>query len=161
MSISSEDRLVWEPDGVSTMRPHSSLADSDEAHQRLTARQMGDAQASAAASHAGAGAALQGRRYQLHRPAPQLLHADLPRVTVFPTEIIRETRGRERFAPFPADEYAESDPILVSYRIYSREILRRTQIDARNMFLRDIREVERRASPEMQLLLQNLAHCPP
>ena len=124
-------------------------------------RQMGDAQDAAAAPHAGAGAALQGRRYKMPRPGPRLLHADLPRVTLSTTEIIRETRGRERSADRPADEYAEAASLLVGYRIYSLEIMRRPQKDARNMFLRDLGEVERRPFPEMQLLLQILAHFPP
>ena len=51
--------------------------------------------------------------------------------------------------------------ILVRYRIHSLEALRRTQKDARTLFLRDLREVDRLKFPGMQLLLHVLGHFPP
>ena len=95
------------------------------------------------------------------RAGPQLLPADIPRVTQLANAIRRETRGVRRFAAFQVGEFADAAQIMVRYRIQSMEVLRRTQKDARAMFARDLREVERRSFPEMHLPIQILGNFPP
>ena len=77
------------------------------------ARQMDDAQASAVAAQA----AQHGRRCQLPRLGPQLEAGGLPRVTTLTDELARATRGRDRFAAFPAVEFQEAATIIDRYRI--------------------------------------------
>ena len=116
--------------------------------------------AAQAAAHAHAMAA--GRRYHIsNRPGPVLDPADHPRAGQLEAELFRETRGRGRFAAFPEDEFHESAGILARYRIASLETLHQTPKDARAMFMRDLREAERRPFPELQLMLQILGHFPP
>ena len=50
---------------------------------------------------------------------------------------------------------------LVRYRIVSLAVLRLTDRESRAMFVRDLREGERRTFPQMQLLLQLLGHFHP
>ena len=50
---------------------------------------------------------------------------------------------------------------LARYRISSLAILRRADRDARAMFIKDLREIERRSFPEMQLVRHLLGHFAP
>ena len=171
MSIASDERPVWgesEPEDES-VQPHSTLPDSDE-EMAAAAERIADAEAlAAAAALAGGPGAMRGpdrnRRHNIHRPFPYLLGPHLrpedgPRVVTLADEIFRATRGRGRFATFPRGEFTAAATILARYRIPSLEILRQTKKEARQMFLRDLREIERLSFPEMQLLLQILGHFP-
>ena len=135
--IDPEDRPVWgDSDEPSEHDPPPSLADSEEGHHRLmvqAARQMDEAHAAAVARDCRRGFPLVHRR-----PGPQLLPADAPRVALLAADLFRETRGRGRFSAFPEDEFSAAAGILVRYVIHSLEILRKTQKDARTMFLRDL-----------------------
>ena len=59
-------------------------------------------------------------------------------MTALAADLLRETRGRERFLAFPEEEFSAAAGILVRYRIHSLEVLRQTQRDARTLFLRDL-----------------------
>ena len=85
-------------------------------------------------------ALLRGRRNIPFRPpaGPVLIPADAPRATALATDMLRETRGRERFLAIPAEEFSATAGILVRYRIHSLEVLRQTQRGARTLFLRDL-----------------------
>ena len=50
---------------------------------------------------------------------------------------------------------------FVRYRIVSLASLRRTDREARAMFIKDLREIERRSFPELQLILLLLGHFVP
>ena len=75
-------------------------------------------------------------------------------------ELLRETRGMERFADSPDDEFRWADVLLVRYRIFAIGILRRTRKDSGATLTRDLREVGKRSFPELQLLIQFLGAFP-
>ena len=154
MSIASDGRPVWGSDSEDSLRPHTSLPDSDDEHQRLLARQMDDAQAAAAAAAAQTGRIPPSL-------GPKLQPADIPRATRLEDRIPRDARGWGRFAASPVGEFADAATSLVRYRIRSLGILRQTQKDARTMFMRDLREVEHRSFPEMQLPIRILGRFLP
>ena len=62
---------------------------------------------------------------------------------------------------FSPAEMREATETLIRYRVVSMDVLRKTDRDARSIFARDIREGDRRTSPQMQLALQILGHFAP
>ena len=92
---------------------------------------------------------------------PQLTPADAPRVHALVLELQAEIRGRERFQDFGEADIVWAAETFVRYRIASLASLRRTDREARAMFIKDLREVEKRTFPEMQLVLQLLNHFAP
>ena len=125
-----DERPLWSDSEVlSDPGPHDSLLDSDE--ERELALRMAAAQAAAQRERR-----LNGRAVA---PAgPPLNPADAPRVEALAADLVRETRGRERFSAFPVEEFSAAAAILVRYRIGSLEVLRQTQKDARTLFIRDL-----------------------
>ena len=59
-------------------------------------------------------------------------------MTALAADLVRETRGRERFSAFPEEDFSAAAGILARYRIRSLEVLRQTLRDARALFLRDL-----------------------
>ena len=47
---------------------------------------------------------------------------------------------------------------LFRYRLPTLYVIRRAALDARRMFLSDLRQLDRRSSPDMQLITQLLEH---
>ena len=92
---------------------------------------------------------------------PQLTPADGPRVNALVLELQTEIRGRERFQDFGEADILWAAETFVRYRIANVASLRRTDREARAMFIKDLREVEKRTFPEMQLILQLLNHFAP
>ena len=92
---------------------------------------------------------------------PQLTPLDAPRVNAMVTELTAEIRGRERFQDFAPADILWAAETFVRYRIPSLASLRRTDREARAMFIKDLREVETRSFPEIQLILQLLNHFAP
>ena len=101
------------------------------------------------------------RAFPLLRSGPKIRAGDWARIADLTADLISETRGRERFRASPPAKPALSSTIMARYRVISLGISRRTQKNARAMSLRDMREIERRSFPEMQMLLQISAHFPP
>ena len=50
---------------------------------------------------------------------------------------------------------------LFRYRLPTLDVIRRTALDARRMFLSDLRQLDRRSFPDMQLIMQLLEHFKP
>ena len=120
-----EDRPLWS-DGEG---PHGSEPNSED--ERFLQRFQEDARVEALLRER--------RNIPFCPPAgPVLVQADAPRVTALATDLLRETRGRERFLAFPEEEFSAAAGILVRYRIHSLEVLRQTQRGARTLFLRDL-----------------------
>ena len=99
-------------------------------------------------------------RMDEHR-GPQLTPADTQRVNDFVTEPTAEIRGRERFQDFSPADTTWAAQTFVRYRIHNLASLRRKDKEARTMFIKDLREIERRSFPEMQLILLLLGHFAP
>ena len=76
-------------------------------------------------------------------------------------DIVRETDGRELFSAFGEEDFYTAAMTFVRYRLTTLAIIRQADSDARRMFLSDLRELERKAFPETQLLMQLLAHFAP
>ena len=131
--IDSEDRPVWGADDESDPGPHDSVIGSDE--ERMLTNRMADAQAAAQVE-----ALRRERRMVPYGPpaGPVLSPADAPRVTALAADLIRETRGRERFLAFPEDEFSAAAAILVRFRARSLGTIQQTRKDARTLFLRDL-----------------------
>ena len=90
------------------------------------------------------------------------LHPHLaPAVGLLADNLSRETAGRERFELFtPADLRAAAE-IFVRYRLPTLGVIRQTDQVARRMFVSDLRDIERLAFPDLQLILQLLSHFSP
>ena len=122
-----EDRPLWSDSDLSD-HPHDSLLDSDE--EREQAARLAALQARARRRAARGQAPLQA--------GPRLNPEDAHRVEALAADLVRETRGRERFSAFPVEEFSVAAATLVRYRIGSLEVLRQTQKDARTLFIRDL-----------------------
>ena len=71
------------------------------------------------------------------------------------------TAGRDRFSTFSEVELRGAAETFARYRIAPLAALRKTDRESRSMFVRDLREGERRTFPQMQLILQLLGHFHP
>ena len=89
------------------------------------------------------------------RPMDPIL---LPMVGALAGELVAETRGRERFATSPERDIWREAGTFARYRLASLAVIRRADRDDRRMFISDLRELDRRSFPEMQLLMQLLSH---
>ena len=92
------------------------------------------------------------------RPMDPIL---LPMVGALAGELVAETRGRERFATSPERDIWREAGTFARYRLASLVVTRQTDRDARRMSISDLWELDHRSSPEMQLLIQLLAHLSP
>ena len=94
-----------------------------------------------------------GRRMLPHADAlaPILAAHQLPLVDSLTADLARETAGREVFSPFGEEDMRTAALTLVRYRLSTMAIIRQTDRGARRMFISDLRELERKAFPEMQL----------
>ena len=77
-----------------------------------------------------------------------------PLVEALTADLVRETAGRECFSAFYPPDFHQAAETLVRYRLSTLQIVRQTDKDARRMFLSDLRDLGRKAFPEMQLLMQ-------
>ena len=84
-----------------------------------------------------------------------------PAVECLAADLMAETAGRERFELFSYDDMLTAAEIFVRYRLPSLAVIRQTDRDARRMFVSDLREIERLAFPDLQLILQLLNHFSP
>ena len=98
------------------------------------------------------------RRPRVDAIAPLMAVRQMPLVGTLLADLIRETAGRDRFAAFGREDLRAAALTLARYRLSTLAIIRQTDKDARRMFLSDLRDLERQAFPEMQLLMQLLAH---
>ena len=114
-------------------------------------------------SSVGGSSQLPGRRIRPHMDAlaPMLAVHQVPQVTALTADLVRETAGRELFSAFVEEDFHTAAMTLVRYRLSTLAIIRQTDRDARRMFLADLRDLERKAFPEMQLLMQLLSHFAP
>ena len=115
------------------------------------------------ASSLGGSSQLPGRRLRPHVDAlaPILAVHQVPLVTALTADLVRETAGRELFSAFVEEDFHTAAMTFVRYRLSTLAIARQTDRDARRMFLADLRDLERKAFPEMQLLTQLLPHFAP
>ena len=106
---------------------------------------------------------LPGRRIRPHVDAlaPMLAAHQLPLVTALAADIVRETAGRDLFSAFAEEDFHTAAMTFARYRLSTLATIRQTDRDARRMFLSDLRELGRKAFPEMQLLMQLSAHFAP
>ena len=93
--------------------------------------------------------------------APMLAPHQLPLVTALKDDLVRETAGRGLFSAFADEDSHTAAMTFVRYRLSALAIIRQRGRDARRIFLPDLRELGRKAFPEMQLLMQLLAHFAP
>ena len=93
--------------------------------------------------------------------SPILAAHQLPQVTVLTSDLVRETTGRELLSAFVEEDFAAAALTFVRYRLSTLAIIRQTDRGARRMFLSYLRELDRMAFPEMQLLTQLLSHFAP
>ena len=85
----------------------------------------------------------------------------MPVVRELAAELAAETAGRDRFqAAAPADLYHAAGT-FVRYRLASLDIIRHADRDARRAFRSDLWELGRRSSPQMQRVVQLMAHFTP
>ena len=115
------------------------------------------------ASSMGGSSQLPGRRIRPHMDAlaPILAVHQVPQVDALTADLVRETAGRELFSAFVEEDFHTAAMTFVRYRLSTLPIIRQTDRDARRMFLADLRDLERKAFPEMQLLMQLLSHFAP
>ena len=106
---------------------------------------------------------LPGRRLLPHVDAlaPILAAHQLPQAAALTEDLVRETAGRGLSSAFAEEDFRTAALALVRYRLSALAIIRQTDRGARRMFLPDLREMGRKAFPEMQLLMQLLAHFAP
>lgn len=76
-------------------------------------------------------------------------------------ELIQETAGRGRFQAVTPVELLHAAEYFCMYRSTSLDIIRHTDRDTRRMFFSDLRELGRRSFPEIQLIMQLMAHFSP
>ena len=95
------------------------------------------------------------------RTSPPMERHLYPLAEALAADIIRETKGRDSFAAFFPPDFHQAAETLVRYRLSTLQIIRQTDKDARRMFLADLRDLERKAFPEMQLLMQLFSHFAP
>ena len=84
-----------------------------------------------------------------------------PAVDRLAADLTAETRGRERFELFDEADMLTAAEIFVRYRLPTLAVIRQTDRDARRMFVSDLRDIERLAFPDLQLILQLLSHFSP
>ena len=115
------------------------------------------------ASSLGGSSQLPGRKLRPHMDAlaPILAVHQVPLVTALTADLVRETDGRELFSAFVEEDFHTAATTFVRYRLSTLAIIRQTDRDARRMFLADLRDLGRKAFPEMQLLMQLLSHFAP
>ena len=85
----------------------------------------------------------------------------LPLVEALTADLERETRGSGSPNAFFPPDFHQAAETLVRYRLSTLQIIRQTDKDARRMFLADLRDLGRKAFPEMQLLMQLFSHFSP
>ena len=103
-----------------------------------------------------------GRRLALiPRDGPLFDPATIPLIERLLAEILAETNGRDRFAAASHADFRMAAETFVRYRLTSLNVIRQTDAAARRMFLSDLRELDRRSFPEMQLITQLLGHFTP
>ena len=93
--------------------------------------------------------------------APMMAPQQLPLVTAPRGDLVRETAGRDLLSAFVEEDCHEAAMTFARYRLSTLAIIRQTDRDARRMFLPDLRELRRKAFPQMQLSMQLLAHFAP
>ena len=93
--------------------------------------------------------------------APLLADHQLPQVEALTDHLALQTAGRELFSAFAGEDFHTDAMTLVRYRMSTLAIIRQADRGARRMFISDLRELGRKAFPEMQLLLQLPAHFAP
>ena len=86
--------------------------------------------------------------------APMLAPHQLPLVTALKGDLVRATAGRDLFSAFADGDFHTAAMTFVRYRLSTLAIIRQTDRGGRRMFLSDLREMGRKAFPEMQLLMQ-------
>ena len=107
-------------------------------------------------------------RLYRHRPqprpdalTPKLALRQLPLVATLAADLVRETAGRGQFSAYVEEDCHTAAMTLVRYRLSTLPVIRQTDRGARRMFLPDLREMGRKAFPEMHLPMQLLAHFAP
>ena len=101
------------------------------------------------------------RRPDQNDRVPELLPHMAPAVHRLAADFVSETAGRERFELFSPDDMFAAAELFVRYRLPSLAVLRQTDRDARRMFVSDLRDIDRLAFPDLQLILQLLSHFSP
>ena len=85
----------------------------------------------------------------------------MPVVRELAAELAAETAGRDRFQTVTHADLYRAAETFARYRLTSLDIIRRADRDSRRMFLCDLRELGRCSFPQMQLIMQLLAHLRP
>ena len=93
--------------------------------------------------------------------APVLDPRHTPLVHSLSAGIFEEISGRERFLTISPDDIFEAATTFVRYRLPTLDVIRHTALGARRMFLSDLRHLDRRSFPDMQLIMQLLEHFKP
>ena len=82
-------------------------------------------------------------------------------MTALSADLIRGTDGQELFPTFVEEDSHKADMTFARYRLSTLATTHQADRDARRMLLADLRDLERKAFPEMQLLTQLLSHFAP
>ena len=85
----------------------------------------------------------------------------LPAVQALTDDLTAETAGRDRFQTITPAYLRHAAETFAHYRLTSLGIIRHTDRDARRMFLSYLGELDHLPSPQMQLIMQLLAHFTP
>ena len=103
----------------------------------------------------------QGAAWNLLARAPVLDPRHMPLVRSLSAEISEEISGRGRFLTVSPDDIIDAATIYIRYRLPTLDVIRHTALGARRIFLSDLRQLDRRSFPEMQLIMQLLEHFRP
>ena len=85
----------------------------------------------------------------------------MPAVRALAADLTTETAGRDRFQTVTPTDLFDAAETFARYRLTSLDIIRHTDRGSRRVFLSDLRELGRRSFPQMQLIMQLLAHFTP
>ena len=91
---------------------------------------------------------------------PALDPADRPLVESLVNELVDLTRTHARFAERTQNELLSAATDFVRYRFRSLDAVKRATKEARRYFLDDLRKVERKAFPELSLIIELFDHLP-
>lgn len=100
-------------------------------------------------------------RVPLGASVPPLPVHLVPTVEAIDADFIAETNGRERIDASTTDDMLRAAEIFVRRRLPSLDVIRKTDPDARRIFASDIRDIDRIAFPDIQLILQLMSHFSP
>ena len=101
------------------------------------------------------------RRGAPHLQAPMLTQQQYTAVHDLASAPILETDGRERFESATPEDLLLAAETFARYRPTTLPIIRQTDALSRRMFLQDLRDLDSRYFPELQLVMQLLSHFTP